>query len=222
MSRVEIGEIIEEYRRGYYSDYVVPLMVASILSASESLGDDWAFLPRWIRVGVERAVVMAECSGTVFLDVTPLSEEALFELRELGRRLRAIGLLEGGQRVSSAVSEQTMAKLAQTLHLERVVVGDWFAESADSRCIADFAKQLTSGDWTESERIALMALVLASVDRYMEKVEAPPREWPLIVGLLEGDASLYRRSVDCWLEGYEDGRANGALAARLRALNLGR
>ena len=97
------------------------------------------------------------------------------------------------------LTRTSIEKLSQIFRLSRNEHGqDWEVECADPGRIAEFWGQFAAPDMSRDDRCALMALVLASVDLYLQADGEPPVEWPAVAGELAGHSALYGDLVACW------------------------
>lgn len=81
---------------------------------------------------------------------------------------------------------------------------DWEVELADPTRIGEFLAFYARADLASDDKAALMSLMLASVDRYLETESGPPEQWKDIVALLLDDEPVHREAIDYWLRSGED------------------
>ena len=97
---------------------------------------------------------------------------------------------------------------------------DWDVELADSGRLDEFVAAYSNVELTAADRIALMALILASVDSYLDQRHALPTAWSSVSELLHRDEELHRQTTEYWRrEGEEDPEGWFQLTPHIRQLN---
>lgn len=81
---------------------------------------------------------------------------------------------------------------------------DWDIELADPARIGEFLTFYRRADLTSDDRVALMCLMLASVDRYLETESGPPEQWKEMKCLLANDRDLHGEAIDYWSRSGEE------------------
>lgn len=81
---------------------------------------------------------------------------------------------------------------------------DWDVELADKDRLREFLATYESSEMSADDRAALMALMLASIDRYLEAHATLPDEWSAVRGLLLREPHLHRERVEYWERRDED------------------
>jgi len=105
----------------------------------------------------------------------------------------------------SALKKASIDRLNAELSL-RATGGeqDWEIELADPTRIGDFLTFYRGTDLTSDDKMALMCLMLASVDRYLETESGPPEQWREVEELLSKDRNLHGEAMDYWSRSGED------------------
>jgi hypothetical protein len=75
---------------------------------------------------------------------------------------------------------------------------DWDIELANADRIHEFLEVYESVQLPPDDRFALMAILLASVDRYLEGDATPPVEWQQIASILVKESGLHDRTIQYW------------------------
>lgn len=75
---------------------------------------------------------------------------------------------------------------------------DWDVELADAGRVGEFLRTYDEVQLTADDKVALMALILASVDRFLGAEERAPEEWLRIRALLEKDHPLHSATTKYW------------------------
>ncbi len=82
---------------------------------------------------------------------------------------------------------------------------DWEVELADPSRVSDFLGAYQTLPLTPDDKIALMALMLASVDLYIGAQSEIPEDWERIAALLASERDLHQETIRYWMcEGDED------------------
>ena len=96
---------------------------------------------------------------------------------------------------------------------------DWEVELADASRVGEFLEAYETAPLTTDDKVALMALILASVDRYLSGEERAPEEWARIAVLLTDDRALHRETTNYWAcEGTDDPEGWFSLTPLVRAV----
>ncbi|MFP2895879.1 hypothetical protein [Corallococcus sp. 4LFB] len=96
---------------------------------------------------------------------------------------------------------------------------DWEIELADPARIGEFLTAYRSLSLSPDDKVALMALMLASVDRRLDSGLGMPSEWSQIANLLGAEQDLHRESLEYWMcEGDDEPDAWFHLTPLVRAL----
>ena len=75
---------------------------------------------------------------------------------------------------------------------------DWEMELADASRVGEFLKTYETVPLTPDDKVALMALILASVDRSLSMRGSAPEEWVQIAVLLNRDHALHEETTSYW------------------------
>ncbi len=99
---------------------------------------------------------------------------------------------------------------------------DWEIELANGQRIAEFLAAYEEMTLSADDKLALMALILASVDQYIESESRAPAEWHTIADLLLEERELHRETVSYWRcdDGGDDPRMWFSLTPHVRALGI--
>jgi hypothetical protein len=105
------------------------------------------------------------------------------------------------RRIRREVAREAVERLTARLDLSAVWSEDWPVEAADPARIEEFCAFYSSGDLTGAEKIALMHLIIASLDEYL--LQTPPGEQDARIGeaverLLRADFPLHAEAVQSW------------------------
>ncbi|TQF14692.1 hypothetical protein FJV41_17340 [Myxococcus llanfairpwllgwyngyllgogerychwyrndrobwllllantysiliogogogochensis] len=99
---------------------------------------------------------------------------------------------------------------------------DWEIELADPSRVDEFLTAYRSLPLSPDDKVALMALILASVDRRLDSGIGVPTEWTQIVELLRADRDLHRASLEYWTcEGDDDPDSWFQLTPLVRSVSTG-
>jgi hypothetical protein len=92
-------------------------------------------------------------------------------------------------------------------------------ELADPSRVGEFLEVYETAPLTADDRVALMALILASVDRYLGVEEQAPEEWARIAVLLTDHRALHRETTSYWAcDGTDDPEGWFSLTPLVRAV----
>lgn len=75
---------------------------------------------------------------------------------------------------------------------------DWEVELADASRVGEFLEAYKTAFLTADDKVALMALLIASVDRYMGGHHRAPEEWQRISNLLTEERILHNETIKYW------------------------
>lgn len=116
----------------------------------------------------------------------------------------------------------SIEKLTEALALPATgLEQDWEAELADPSRVSDFLAAYHTLPLTPDDKIALMALMLASADLYIGAQSSVPEEWERIAALLAIERDLHRETIRYWVcEGDEDPEAWFHLTPLVRDVNV--
>ena len=93
----------------------------------------------------------------------------------------------------------TLKKLGALLNIPDLGGEDWDLMYGDSRRVDEFCKVYESESLTESEKFALMELLVASYDRYLwEFSDAEPELESRVARLLEQDFEIHLHTIEYW------------------------
>ena len=93
----------------------------------------------------------------------------------------------------------TIEKLGALLNIPDLGGEDWDLMYADSQRVEEFCDVYEHSSFSESEKFALMELIVASYDRYLWDVQhAAPRLESRIEGLLDQDFRLHLHTIEYW------------------------
>jgi hypothetical protein len=81
---------------------------------------------------------------------------------------------------------------------------DWDVELADENRIGEFISVYEESSLSSDDKLALMSLTLASVDRYIELNSKLPHEWDRIVNILLQERDLHEETVAYWRRDDDD------------------
>jgi hypothetical protein len=96
---------------------------------------------------------------------------------------------------------------------------DWEVELADPSRVGEFLEVYETAPLTADDKVALMALILASVDRYLGVEGRAPEEWTRIAVLLTDDHALHRETTSYWAcDGTDDPEGWFSLTPFVRAV----
>ncbi|MBN9680903.1 MULTISPECIES: hypothetical protein [unclassified Corallococcus] len=99
-----------------------------------------------------------------------------------------------------ALKQASIARLTTALALpSNGQEQDWDVELADPARIGEFLTAYRSLPLGSDDRVALMALMLASVDRRLGSGLGVPSEWSQIANLLGAERDLHRESLEYWM-----------------------
>lgn len=97
------------------------------------------------------------------------------------------------------LNQESVEKLTALLKLPATgAEQDWDVELADAARLSDFLAAYEDLPLEPSDRSALMALLLASTDRFIGEEGQLPREWERISALLRGEKDLHRETISYW------------------------
>src|SRR5687768_2546268 len=123
-------------------------------------------------------------------------------------------------RTMSMLKRESMDRLTTALSLPATgQEQDWDVELADPARVGDFLAAYQQLPLTRDDRIARMALMLASIDRHIEAESGLPSEWERIADLLVHERVLHREAIRYWTcEGDDDPDAWFRLTPLIRDL----
>jgi hypothetical protein len=75
---------------------------------------------------------------------------------------------------------------------------DWDVELADGSRIGEFLLAYEQPLMTDDDKVALMALVVASIEQRLQVSDVEPDEWREVGTLLLRDSELHRRTIEYW------------------------
>ena len=103
------------------------------------------------------------------------------------------------------LTKQSIDKLTALLALPATgQEQDWEIELADKDRISDFLMAHKRAALSSDDKVALMALLLASVDRHIEATSRPPKEWTEIAEILIQERGLHQETVAYWRRDDDD------------------
>lgn len=112
--------------------------------------------------------------------------------------LRLIRLREKGACVTM-LQRPSLANLEKLLRLHATgFEQDWDVELADADRVGEFLRAYDEVQLTTDDRVALMALIVASVDRFLGEEGRVPDEWSRIEALLVKDHVLHAQTIKYW------------------------
>lgn len=77
---------------------------------------------------------------------------------------------------------------------------DWDIELADDARLKDFIDLYLSGNLTDSQKAALMALIVSSFDKGLQHSSFDEGLWSIAKGLLRRDLALHADLLDYWAQ----------------------
>jgi len=96
---------------------------------------------------------------------------------------------------------------------------DWDVELADASRLGDFLDAYETAPLSPDDKVALMALILASTDRYLGETHHAPEQWARISVLLAEHRALHWETTDYWArEGVDDPESWFSLTPLVRAV----
>lgn len=103
------------------------------------------------------------------------------------------------------LTKDSMDKLTSLLALPATgAEQDWEVELANPTRIDEFVAAYPLASLSSSDRFALMALILASVDEFLAEEDKLPGAWVRICEVLNKESSLHEPSVSYWCCEEED------------------
>lgn len=75
---------------------------------------------------------------------------------------------------------------------------DWDIELSNYKRIGDFIQYYENSELNESTKVALMALIIASIEDYFDVYGILPREWHLIKKLIAHEKELLNPVIKYW------------------------
>jgi hypothetical protein len=97
---------------------------------------------------------------------------------------------------------------------------DWEAELADKNRVSEFLMTYEKVPLSTDDKFALMALMLASVDRHVEVNLRVPGEWRRIADILIEERELHQETISYWrCDDDDDPQAWFHLTPHIRALS---
>ena len=100
---------------------------------------------------------------------------------------------------------------------------DWEVELADENRIGEFLMAYEGLFLSPDDKLALMALILASVDNYIEAKSRIPEEWERIANILIEERELHQETISYWrCVDEDDPQAWFHLTPHVRALGASR
>jgi hypothetical protein len=117
---------------------------------------------------------------------------------------------------SSSIDRLTALLALNSTGLEQ----DWDVELADEKRIGEFLATYEGSSLSPDDKFALMALILASADRYVELKSNAPHEWDRIADILLQERDLHEKTIAYWRrDGDDDPEAWFHLTPHIRTLN---
>ena len=117
---------------------------------------------------------------------------------------------------SSSIDKLTTLLTLKSTGLEQ----DWDVELADENRIGEFLLAYQGPSLSPDDKFALMALMLASVDRYIELNSKMPEEWDRVADILLRERDLHEKTVAYWRrDDDDDPEAWFHLTPHIRAVN---
>jgi hypothetical protein len=99
---------------------------------------------------------------------------------------------------------------------------DWEIELANEQRIGEFLAAYEEIISSPDDKLALMALILASTDQYIESKSSVPAEWKTIANILVEERELHQEIISYW-RCDDDGNGPGMwfpLTPYIRALDI--
>ncbi|MCA9679313.1 MAG: hypothetical protein H6708_03110 [Kofleriaceae bacterium] len=97
------------------------------------------------------------------------------------------------------LSNRAIDRISEMLVLRRTgMEQDWDVELADAGRLSEFVDVYARPDLSREDKAALMALILASVDRDVEANGRAPAAWDLISVHIQADWDLHESRVRYW------------------------